>query len=272
MHLNAKFTGWSGKRIWIVGASSGIGEALARHFDQLGACLVLSARNGDKLETLCKQLKNASALPLDVSQAETVNRAFLKIKENWTDIDLVVTLAGTYSEMSVQHFNLGTIEQQIDVNLNGTLRVLDAVLPTFIEQKKGHIAIVSSVAGYRGLPNSLGYGPSKAALINLAEALYLELKSFHVGVSLINPGFVDTPLTQPNTFPMPFLITPEKAAQEIVLGLEKGEFEIHFPKALTRSLRILRVLPYTIYFWLAGFTKRHTKTQKIASNHRSHNE
>jgi short-subunit dehydrogenase len=248
MSFNPKLTQWQNKRVWLVGASTGIGEALARQLDQLGCKQMLSARSADKLTTLAGELQHATALPLDITQQAAVKTAFDNVIAAWGGVDLIVLMAGTYSEMSVAEFDIEKVKQQIDVNLNGTMYVLANALPKLLEQKSGHLAIVSSVAGYRGLPNSLAYGPTKAALINLAEALHVELKPLHVGVSVVNPGFVDTPLTRNNTFPMPFLITAEKAAQEIITGLEKGEFEIHFPKAFTRTLRTLRVLPYSLYF------------------------
>ncbi|MEH6998754.1 MAG: SDR family NAD(P)-dependent oxidoreductase [Limnobacter sp.] len=248
MSFNPKLTQWQNKRVWLVGASTGIGEALARQLDQLGCKQMLSARSADKLTTLAGELQHATALPLDITQQTAVQTAFNNVIAAWGGVDLIVLMAGTYSEMSVAEFDIEKVKQQIDVNLNGTMYVLANALPKLLEQKSGHLAIVSSVAGYRGLPNSLAYGPTKAALINLAEALHVELQPHHVGVSVVNPGFVDTPLTRKNTFPMPFLITAEKAAQEIITGLEKGEFEIHFPKAFTRTLRTLRILPYSLYF------------------------
>ncbi|HEX5486199.1 MAG TPA: SDR family NAD(P)-dependent oxidoreductase [Limnobacter sp.] len=248
MSFNPKVTQWTDKKVWLVGASTGIGEALARQLDQLGAIQMLSARSVDKLDKLSAELNNATALPVDITSAEAVKMAFQKVMDRLGEIDLVVLLAGTYSEMSVEKFNIQSVKQQIDVNLNGTMHLLDVLLPCLIQQKKGHLSIVSSVAGYRGLPNSLAYGPTKAALINLAEALHMEMKPYNVGVSVVNPGFVDTPLTRQNTFPMPFLISAEKAAHEMIVGYEKGEFEIHFPKAFTRTLRTLRLLPYSIYF------------------------
>lgn len=248
MAFNPKLHEWTNKRVWLVGASTGIGEALARQLDQLGCKQMLSARSADKLQALAKDLKQATALPLDISDEQSVSQAFDQLMNTWGGLDLVVLMAGTYSEMSVQAFDLNKVKQQIDVNLTGTMNVLARVLPQVLSQKSGHISIVSSVAGYRGLPNSLAYGPTKAALINLAEALHMELKPHQVGVSVVNPGFVDTPLTRKNTFPMPFLISADKAASEIIVGLEGGEFEIHFPKSFTRSLRALRILPYSLYF------------------------
>lgn len=248
MSFNPKFTEWRNKRVWLVGASTGIGEALARQLDQLGCKQMLSARSADKLATLANDLKHATALPLDITEPIAVKAAFEIMMSAWGGVDLIVLMAGTYSEMSVKDFDIDQICQQINVNLTGTMHVLANVLPKLLEQKSGHLLVVSSVAGYRGLPNSLAYGPSKAALINLSEALYVELQTYNVGVSVVNPGFVDTPLTRQNTFPMPCLITADKAAQEIIRGLEKGEFEIHFPKLFTRALRILRLLPYSLYF------------------------
>lgn len=256
MPLNTPIRQWQGQRVWLVGASSGIGEALARQLDSLGARLVLSARSADKLTQLSQSLQQATALPLDITDRNAVEQAATEAIHILGGLDLVVLMAGTYSEMSVQAFNLGQVQQQVDVNLGGTLSVLAQVLKPLMQQHKGHLSIVSSVAGYRGLPNSLAYGPTKAALINLAEALYLELKPLGVGVSLINPGFVDTPLTRKNTFPMPFLITAEQAAREIVAGWGKGQFEIHFPKAFTRGLHLLRILPYSLYFKAIGRATR----------------
>lgn len=248
MSFNPKIKEWSGLSVWIIGASTGIGEALARQLAKLDCRIALSARSADKLNKLATELPQTIALPLDITENTAVEHTSAKLIEQWGKIDLVVMMAGTYSEMSVETFDLNRVKEQINVNLNGSMNVLASVLPQLLRQGSGHLSIVSSVAGYRGLPNSLAYGPTKAALINLAEALHMELKPKNIGVSVVNPGFVDTPLTRKNTFHMPFLITAEKAASEIIVGLEKGEFEIHFPKAFTRTLRTLRVLPYTIYF------------------------
>lgn len=268
MAFNPKLTQWHDKRVWIVGASTGIGEALARQLDERGARCMISARSADKLEALAKDLSKAVAQPLDITDLSTVQHAFSQIIEQWGGVDLVVLMAGTYQEMSVDQFDLQAVRTQIDVNLNGSMNVLDTVLPTLMSQKYGHLSIVSSVAGYRGLPNSLAYGPTKAALINLAEALHMELKASNVGVSVVNPGFVDTPLTRKNQFPMPFLTTAENAAHEIIVGLEKGVFEIHFPKAFTRSLRTLRILPYSLYFaavkkFTAGMAKEDKSNESV---------
>ncbi|MCQ8894917.1 SDR family NAD(P)-dependent oxidoreductase [Limnobacter humi] len=258
MALNRPITDWKGKRVWLVGASTGIGEALARQLDAQGCQQVLSARSADKLAALAKDLNQAMAVPVDIADEHAVEQAARVALQYLEGIDLVVLMAGTYAEMAIENFDLTEVKRQVNVNLNGTLHVLAQVLPVVMQQRAGHIAVVSSVAGYRGLPNSLAYGPTKAALINLAEALYVELKPHGVGVSLINPGFVDTPLTRKNTFPMPFIIGADKAASEIIYGLEAGEFETHFPKTFTRSLRAMRLMPYSLYF---SAVKRFAKTQ-----------
>jgi short-subunit dehydrogenase len=158
--------------------------------------------------------------------------------------------AGHYQAMRAPTYSLPEMLRHLDINYTGALRVLDAVLPELLPQQHGHISLISSVAGFRGLPQSLAYGPTKAALINLAEALYYDLRPHGIGVSVINPGFVKTPLVAGNDFSMPALISPERAAQEILKGWRKGEFQIHFPKRLTAMLMVLRMLPYRWYFAL----------------------
>jgi short-subunit dehydrogenase len=164
----------------------------------------------------------------------------------------VTYFAGTYTPMRAIEFDLKVALHHVEVNYAGALRLLDAVLPTLLAQgragKPAHFSLVSSVAGFRGLPQSLAYGPTKAALINLAETLYMDLEDSHVGVSVICPGFVKTPLTAQNAFKMPAMLSPEEAATEVVRGWERGKFEIHFPKRFTLWLKALRYLPYSLYF------------------------
>ncbi len=256
MSLNARITGWKDKRVWIVGASSGIGKALAEALLAQGAFVALSARNADALQDIATPFgNNAVALPLDVMSQEQQYSAWDILNGGDKPFDLVLYCAGYYKAMRADNFDLQEMLKHDDVNYRGALITLSTVLPTLITQRSGHIAFISSVAGFRGLPNSLAYGPTKAALINLAEALYLDLKPHNVGVHVINPGFVETPLTAQNKFTMPALITPQEAAAEILRGLEKGEFEIHFPKRFTRVLKLMRHLPYTLYF---AMTKRFT--------------
>jgi short-subunit dehydrogenase len=189
-------------------------------------------------------------LPFDITQSAEVLAARDTILAKWAGIDLVLIVAGTYQKMRAEDFNLVTAKQLVDTNLNGPLNCLDAVLPVLLAQGRGAIGIVASIAGLSGLPQALIYGPTKAALINLCESLYLDLRPRGIGVYLINPGFVATPLTAQNEFAMPALISAETAATEFIRGLERGDFHIHFPRRFTNWLRLLRLLPYRLYFWL----------------------
>jgi NAD(P)-dependent dehydrogenase (short-subunit alcohol dehydrogenase family) len=250
MSLNRPIRGWSARRCWIVGASTGIGAALAELLAAKGCRVALSARRGEPLEEMARRFghANALALPLDIRDSKSMAAAAQAIASAWGGIDLVVLMAGDYKPMSAARMDLEVVRGMIETNLVGFFNGIAAVVPRLLEQGEGQIAIVSSVAGYRGLPRSLVYGPTKAALINLAETLYLELNPKGVGVCVVNPGFVRTPLTAQNDFRMPALISPGEAALEIVAGLERGQFEIHFPKRFTRVLRLLRLLPYGLYF------------------------
>jgi short-subunit dehydrogenase len=250
MSFNSKITDWTNKRVWIVGASTGIGAALAEKLYAQKAKVAVSARSADKLDELVARLgaARALALPLDITKVETIKTAEAKLVAAWGGYDLVVFMAGDYTSMRAWELDLKVAKQMVTINWEGFLNGLSIVIPRFMEAKSGGIALVSSVAGYRGLPKSLVYGPTKAALINLAEVLYLDLKEKGLDVYLICPGFVKTPMTDKNDFEMPSLITPEEAAREIIKGFEKGEFEIHFPKGFTRMLKALRLLPYSMYF------------------------
>ena len=250
MSLNTKITDWSKKRVWIVGASTGIGAALADALHSRQAKVAISARSADKLNAMVTRFgaSRAISLPLDITKVETIKAAEQELVEAWGGYDLVVFMAGDYNEMRAWEIDLDVAKKMIDVNWGGFMNGLSVVIPRFMRAKSGGIALVSSVAGYRGLPKSLIYGPTKAALINLAETMYIDLKEKGLDVYLICPGFVKTPMTDKNDFEMPSLITPEAAALEIINGFEKGEFEIHFPKRFTNMLKILRHLPYSLYF------------------------
>ena len=191
--------------------------------------------------------QGARVLSVDVADAASVEAAARQVLAAGP-LDMVFFCAGYYKEMRATDFNLAQMLQHNQVNYVGALYVLAAVLPHFVQAQSGHISLVSSVAGYRGLPKSLAYGPTKAALINLAETLYVDLQDSHVGVSLICPGFVETALTAQNQFTMPGLITPEKAAEAILRGWQHGEFEIHFPKRFTLWMKALSLLPNALYF------------------------
>ena len=237
-------------RVWVLGASTGIGAETAKHLLSLGARVALSARNEAALQQVAAGRGQALILPLDVTDRTQLLQARDRLLAEWQGIDLVLMVAGVYHEMRADAMDIGAIEQMLDVNLRSVFHVLDAVLPTLITQGSGGIGLVSSVAGFGGLPRALGYGPTKAALINLAETLYLDLHAKGLGVYLINPGFVDTPATKQNDFEMPALISAQEAAEQIVLGMERGEFHIHFPRRFTNWLRFAQLLPYRAYFWL----------------------
>ena len=247
MALNPPQADWRGKNVWLIGASSGIGRATASALHGQGARVWVSARNAGQLDDFVAAHPGAAALPLDVTDQSALHRA-AGIVQGSAALDLVVYCAGYYRGMRATTFDLEQMLQHDRVNYVGALYMLDAVLPALLRQGHGHISLISSVAGYRGLPQSLAYGPTKAALINLAETLYGDLHDSQVGVSVINPGFVQTPLTGQNSFKMPALITPEQAAAQILEGWRRGEFEIHFPKRFTRWMKLLRILPYRVYF------------------------
>jgi len=247
--LNEPVRDWKGRRVWIVGASSGIGAALARRLGRLGVRLALSARREAPLRALLASAPAPGlALPLDVVDAGAVAAAAARIEREWGGVDLVIWLAGRYVPMRAQDFDLAQARTMLEANLAGVLNGIDAVLPMLRRQGHGDIALVASVAGYRGLPKSLVYGPTKAALINFAEALYLDLAPEGFGVWLVSPGFVDTPMTAANDFRMPALVDPEQAAQAIIDGFGRGAFEIRFPRRFTSWMQLLRVLPYRAYF------------------------
>ncbi|MDI1269010.1 MAG: SDR family NAD(P)-dependent oxidoreductase [Polaromonas sp.] len=247
MPYNLPLHDWHGKTVWLVGASSGIGQATAHALHAAGARVVVSARNGAALEAFVAAHPGAQALILDASDAAAVKTAAQSLLAQGP-LDLMMYCAGYYREQRATGFDLADMLRHQQVNYVGALYVLDAVLPAMLQRGSGHLSLVGSVAGYRGLPQSLAYGPTKAALINLAETLYLDLQASGVGVSLVNPGFVETPLTAGNQFSMPALLSPAQAAAAILAGWARGQFEIHFPKRFTLWMKTLRVLPYALYF------------------------
>lgn len=248
MALNPAMVDWHDRVVWIVGASSGIGRATAQKLHDLGAVVVVSARNANELASFVAAHPGSHAMPLDVSDRDALADASRRILALRGRIDLAVYCAGHYRAMRAADFDLNESLLHMQVNYNGALHMLDAVLPMLRAQRHGHLSLVASVAGYRGLPNALAYGPSKSALQHLAETLYLDLRPEGIGVSVINPGFVATLLTSGNRFNMPALLTPEQAAQAIVHGWAKGRFDIHFPKRFTLWLKLLRHMPHSVYF------------------------
>lgn len=252
MPLNPRISHWSGRVVWLVGASTGIGRATASRLHGLGARVVVSARSEAALARFVAEHPGSESIVLDATDRGAMQQAMRRLLATHGGIDLALYCAGTYRPMRALDFDLDIAVQHQAVNYVGALVMLDSVLPTLLMQARqgrgGHLSLVSSVAGYRGLPQSLAYGPTKAALINLAEALHLDLAPLGLGVSVVNPGFVETPLTSGNRFHMPALISPEEAARQIVRGWERGDFEIHFPKRFTMWLKGLRLLGYGPYF------------------------
>ena len=251
--LNAPIQDWRGQRVWLVGASSGIGLACAKALHAAGAQVIVSARDLGTLSEWAATCKSqglpVELLSLDVTDALQVKYVARQVAAGGK-LDFLLYCAGHYRAQRATDFDLTDMLRHQDVNYNGLLRVLDAVLPMFLQQGSGHISVVSSVAGWRGLPNGLAYGPTKAAVTHVAETLYMDLQDKGIGVSVVNPGFVATPLTAQNNFQMPALLSPEQAAQAMLAGWSEGLFDIHFPKRFTSWLKLMRLLPYRIYFAL----------------------
>ena len=248
------------KTIWITGGSTGIGKSLAIKFANEGWNVAISARRVELLNELSDSYENISSFPLDVTNKIKCKEVFNEIKNKYENVDICFFSTGTWDPKKERDIDLEQIEEVFKVNFFGTLNSIKAVEEYFKNKKKGIITIVSSIAGYRGLPNSTGYGPSKAALNNLAESLYFDFGRHNVRVCLVSPGFIKTPMTDKNNFKMPFLKTPQFAAEKIYDGLiKKNNFEIHFPKELTLSLKLFEMLPSKIYFSLV---RKLTKYQK----------
>lgn len=247
--LNPRMADWTGKTVWMIGASTGIGRATASALHARGARVVVSARKLQALEAFVADHPGSVALALDATDGAAIQTATRNLLAQGP-LDCVVYCAGHYQAMRAIAIDLPDMLRHVEVNYLGALKVMDAVLPALIARGAGHFSLVGSVAGYRGLPNSLAYGPTKAALINLAETMYSDLHTKGLGVSIINPGFVQTPLTASNEFDMPALLTPEQAAQAILKGWAQGRFEIHFPKRFTLWLKLLRILPNRLFFGL----------------------
>lgn len=252
MALNPPVTDWRGQCVWLVGASTGIGRATAERLHALGAQVRVSARHQGALQQFVAAHPGAQAWPLDVTDRDAVRRCADAL---WAQgpVDRIVFCAAHYQPSRAQGGDLDDWLRHNTVNYVGALHLLHAVLPHVLAQpahRRGHLSLMASVAGYRGLPHSLAYGPTKAALINLAEALYTELRPLGVGVSVVNPGFVETPLTARNRFAMPALLSSAQAAQALIDGWQRGAFEIHFPRRFTFWMKVLRVLPDAAFFAL----------------------
>jgi short-subunit dehydrogenase len=247
---NRPIRDWPTRKVWVVGASTGIGAALAQALLARGARVVLSARNAARLEQVADGHASATVCALDATDATAWQAIAAQIHTDADPLDLLVYCAADYQPERVWNVKAADVDATITVNLNGAYYGLEAVLPRMVELRRGGVALVASVAGYVGLPGAAVYGPTKAALINLAELAYCEVASRGVGMYLVNPGFVATRLTAKNRFYMPALRTPEQAAEAIVRGFERGRFEIHFPRRFTLVLKLLRILPQRLRLYL----------------------
>jgi len=248
------------KKIWITGASSGIGRALAIKFANNGWKVAASARRESLLQELSNNNSNIFSFPLDVKDDKSTKKVFQNIVEKFKSLDICVFCTGIHDPEAEKKLSSEKIREIMETNFFGTLNCIMAVNTFFREKKNGHISIVSSVAGYRGLPAASGYCASKSALTSLAESLYFDFKRYNVRISLVSPGFIKTPMTDKNKFPMPMIKSAEFAAEKMFIGLtKKNVFEIHFPIAFTIVMKLLKIMPNWLYFLLV---KKGMKTIK----------
>lgn len=236
---------WAGKRYWLVGASEGLGREVAKKINRMGAEVIVSARSGDRLASLCDEMSGkCSAVKVDVTDAADVKRAAAEIGP----VDGVIYLAGVYWPMKSQDWNADQVETMCDVNFTGAARVIGAVLPDMLAAGRGHIVLTGSLSGFRGLPGAMGYGASKAGIMYLAESLYADLRNTDIQVQLVNPGFIKTRLTDKNDFAMPFIMEPEIAAAEFVDHLLGDGFKKNFPTMFGAMFRLSQFLPDWLYY------------------------
>lgn len=248
--MTTQSTPWT--HVFITGASSGLGEHVARQLAEQGCKVTICARSKDSLEAIAASSPNIFAHVADVTDAQGLKDLVEQIEAERGPIDLAIFSAGAWFPGSITDLQLDNFSRTLDVNLMGVANALDAVLPGMLERGSGHISWISSVAGYIGLPNAAAYGASKSALIHMAESAHGELKRRGIALSVINPGFVRTKLTDKNKFPMPFLMEPESAAAKIINGLKRRKFEIAFPWQMVWILKTIQILPYWISLRLLG--------------------
>lgn len=236
--------------VWITGASTGIGRQLALDYARQGALVAVSARSSGTLAEIAALVPGIKPYPLDITDRAATNATVAAIERDLGPIDLAILNAGVWHLMGARDLDAGKVADAMAVNYLGNVYALEGLIPPMRARRSGHIALVASVAGFIGLPRSLAYGPTKAALISLAETLKPDLDRDGVTISVVNPGFVDTPMTKTNPFPMPFIMTVEAASRRIVAGLERRRFDISFPFPMVRMLRGAQKLPYSVFFWI----------------------
>ena len=250
MSLNTPIDDWNGKRVWLIGASSGIGAALATAMLEAGASVVLSARREDQLTAVAASYAKAHVLAMDVTHQTVWPQACADVVECLGGLDLVVFGAARYDPAHCWEIDPVQVEKSFELNVVCIYRSLSVLIPYFLKQGSGGIAMIASISAYTGLPRTLIYGATKAALNHLAQTLYFELAPKGLSVFLINPGFVETPMTAVNDFSMPGLMKPATAAAHILKGFKKGRFEICFPFVVAWALRLIARLPDCIRFTL----------------------
>ncbi len=244
--------------VWVTGGSAGIGKAIVEAYAQEGAVVAATARPSERLDGLAQAHENVLAFPADITDPAAIKAAVAAIEERLGPIDRAILNAGTHHPVHARDFTAADLRALMETNLMGTANCLEAIMPTMIGRGRGQIAVVSSIAGYTGLPTSAYYGASKAALFNLCESLKFDLDRAGVDLRVVAPGFVRTPLTDKNEFPMPFIMEPEAAAARVVKGLKGRQFEVTFPRRFSYLLKFFRCLPYWLYFPLVA---RSTKTR-----------
>lgn len=259
------------KKIWLTGASSGIGKALAFELAKRGAILALTSRNKEALDEVVRQIAGAGmkalAFPADVTSLEEMKNASLAIRKMLEGIDILLANAGTHLFSIPEQFDSAQYQSIMELNYNGLLHSIESVLPGMIEDKSGYIVGVASLVGYRGLPRAAAYGASKAAVINFLESIRFHLRQYNIPVTIINPGFVKTPLTDKNDFQMPFLVSAEQAAIIICDGMEKQKKEIVFPFPFNWILKLARIIPYPIYEFITDKIWKSMNSSKVKHKH-----
>lgn len=246
--LNPPIKSWIGQRVWLVGASSGIGAALAQTLLEAGAQVTISARRQEALEALAQHHPHAHVVAFDAGDAQAWPEAFERTLAAMGHVDLVVFGAARYDPTHSWELDLDQVQKSFDLNVVGVYRGVSLLVPYFLKRGMGGLAVIASISAYTGLPKAVIYGATKAALNNMTQTLYFELKPKGVSVYLINPGFVETPMTAVNDFDMPGLMKPTEAAKAIISGFERGDFEIRFPRGFAGALRWISFLPDCLRF------------------------
>ena len=234
-----------GKKYWIIGASEGLGRELSIQLSNLGVKLIISARNETRLNEL-SSLTKAKVLALDVLNIDAINQASKSVGI----IDGIIYVAGDYTPLNSTTWNVEEVDKMIAVNFTGAAKVLGFIVPKFLKQNNGHIVMIGSLSGFRGLPNAIGYGASKAAMMHLAENIKADLYKTPIKIQLINPGFISTRLTEKNNFKMPFIMSVEDAAKRVIIAMNSNRFQTNFPLIFSLLFRASNLLPAFIYFWL----------------------